>query len=61
MSAGRCILEMNVFTKMKCPETGKEENQIKVRGSEDGVYLRCEGCGKVRGYEIGYFADKFSV
>ena len=50
---------MSVFTRMKCPETKKEEDQTTVRESENGIYLRCGGCGKVRGYEIGYFADKF--
>lgn len=50
---------MSVFTVMNCAKTGKEENQIKVRSSEDGIYLKCEGCGKVRGYEIGFFAELF--
>lgn len=44
---------------MFCKKTGKDEWQRTVRESEDGVYLKCDGCGKIRGYEIGFFADIF--
>jgi uncharacterized Zn finger protein len=46
---------------MYCEETGKMEPQFKVRGSEDGIYLRCGGCGKVHGHEIGEFSYLFSI
>lgn len=48
-----------VFTTMKCKVTGKDEKQFTVKQSEDGIHLKCEGCGQTRGYEIGFFSDKF--
>lgn len=42
-----------------CPVLKKDAKQVKVKESEDGVYIRCEGCGKVYGREIGFFADCF--
>lgn len=44
---------------MFCKNTKKDEWQRTVKESENGVYLECSGCGKVRGYEIGFFADVF--
>lgn len=46
---------------MFCKKTGKDEPQYKDRESEDGIYLRCSGCGKITGYEIGFFADLFNA
>lgn len=40
---------------MKCNVTGKMEKQTIVKESDDGVTLKCEGCGKTHGHEIGYF------
>lgn len=45
-----------VFTPMFCPETGKLEKQTVVKQREDGVTLKCAGCGKEHSHEIGYFA-----
>lgn len=42
--------------KMLCQKTGKDEEQEIVKESEDGVTLRCLGCGKVHSHEIGEFA-----
>jgi uncharacterized Zn finger protein len=50
---------MNLY--MGCKTTGKDEPQYLVKEDDDGVYLRCGGCGKVHGHEIGYFADLFNV
>jgi translation initiation factor 2 beta subunit (eIF-2beta)/eIF-5 len=44
---------------MFCKATGRDEPQIVVRESEDGIYLKCKGCGAIRGYEIGLFADDY--
>ena len=49
---------MNTF--MMCKKTGHAEPQYLVKEDDDGVYLRCGGCGKVHGHEIGEFADGFS-
>ena len=46
-------------TTMFCKATGRDEPQIVVRESEDGIYLKCKGCGVIRGYEIGFFADDY--
>lgn len=49
-----------IYTQMLCKETGKEEDQLVVRESEDGIYLECVGCGLIRGYEIGRFAHLYA-
>ena len=43
--------------KMYCPKTEKMEKQIVIKESEDGITLKCLGCEKIYGKEIGYFAD----
>lgn len=48
-----------VYTKMFCLITNQEEPQFVVKMDDDGVTLRCAGCGGIRGYEIGFFADKY--
>jgi hypothetical protein len=45
--------------KMKCPVTGKLEEQETLHESEDGITLRCCGCGKVHPHEIGELANWF--
>jgi len=39
--------------KLGCPVTKKEEAQVILKESEDGVMLKCKGCGKVHSHEIG--------
>lgn len=50
---------MRIYTQMHCKNTGQLEDQLVVRESEDGIYLKCAGCDKVQGYEIGFFAHKY--
>lgn len=38
---------------MNCPVTNKREIQIIIRETEDGIFLKCEGCGKEHSHEIG--------
>ena len=52
---------MRRFTKMYCKKTGQDEWQLVVKESEDGIYLKCEGCGVEHGHEIGEFADKYQL
>lgn len=42
--------------KLLCPHTRKEEGQEIVRESEDGISLKCKGCGKIHHHEIGELA-----
>ena len=42
---------------MFCKKTRKIEKQKLVKSNEDGFFLKCLGCGKVRGYEIGRFVE----
>jgi hypothetical protein len=44
-----------------CASTGKDEPQFLVKSDEDGVTLRCGGCGTIHSHEIGYFADLFET
>ena len=54
----KCAEAKDVIPKeMFCRTTGKVEKQELVKSSEDGFYLKCLGCGKVHGYEIGRFAE----
>lgn len=39
--------------KMDCSITGQEEEQKIVKSSDDGITLRCKGCGKEHSHEIG--------
>lgn len=39
--------------KLVCPKTKKEEEQKIIESSEDGITLRCLGCGKIHCHEIG--------
>lgn len=52
---------MRRFEKMYCNKTEKDEWQLVVKESEDGVILKCEGCGGEHDHEIGEFADKFQL
>jgi len=38
---------------MYCPTTKREEFQEILREDDDGMYLKCVGCGKTYGKEIG--------
>jgi len=49
------------FSEMFCSQTGKDEWQSIVSESEDGITLRCNGCGKEHSHEIGEFADRFQL
>lgn len=51
--------EQRPYTTMDCKETGKSEVQYVVRESEDGITLRCGGCGDIHSHEIGFFADLY--
>jgi len=54
-------------TIVQCKKCGKKQylrfaNGLKngwSKESEDGIELKCQGCGKVRSYEIGLFSDYF--
>ena len=43
--------------KMCCPKTGKLEEQEIIKESEDGITLRCNGCGKNHSHEIGEIVE----
>lgn len=45
--------------KMLCRATGKEENQIILKSRDEGLDLKCSGCGQLHSYEIGFFAEYF--
>lgn len=45
---------------MHCKNTGKDEPQYTMRVSEDGITLRCGGCGKTHSHEIGFFAERYN-
>ena len=45
--------------RLKCPKTRKLENQETVKESEDGITLKCGGCGKIHSHEIGELAEFF--
>lgn len=47
------------YTVMKCSITGLDEPQYVVKETEDGITLRCEGCGKHHSHEIGFFAHLY--
>lgn len=49
------------FTTLFCTKTEQDESQYVVSKSEDGITLRCAGCGKVHSYEIGFFAELFNT
>lgn len=56
---GRMKMTDEIYTWMECPDTRRDEPQYLVKMNVDGVRLRCGGCNKTYGREIGYFADKY--
>lgn len=53
-------MEQKAYTQMLCKKTGEDEAQYLVSESEDGITLRCGGCGKTHSYEIGRFAHLYT-
>jgi len=45
--------------KMYCPITKKDEEQAIIKKDDDGIYLKCKGCNKTYGKEIGEMSFLF--